>query len=121
MPASTVTLLLAGVLCGCAVILTGAFLLFLREARGTLRKLESLLPPCKETLEEAADTFRQARQILTRTNKATQAAEEVVDRTRRVALGVVDQLARITGKAQHFLEKRFGNGARRSPRQRYRG
>lgn len=106
MPNSTLILLLAGVLCGCAVVLTGAILLFLREARATLRELESLLP--------------QARQILARTNRATQAAEEVVDRTRQVALGIVDQLARITGKAQHFFEKRFGNGAGPKPRQRYR-
>lgn len=107
MPVSIVTLLLVGVLSGCAVVLTGAILLFLREARGTLRKLDALLP--------------QARQILTRTNRAAQAAEEVVDRTRRVAFGVVDQLARIMEKAQHFFEKRFGNGAGPKPRQRYRG
>ncbi len=117
MTVSALTLLLAGVLCGCAVVLTGAILLFLREARGTLRKLESLLPPCKETLEEVTDTFRQARQILTRTNRATQAAEEVIDRTRRIAFGVVDQLARITERAQHVCEKRLGNGAGPKPRQ----
>ena len=104
-----------GVIMACLVVMTVALLSTAWELRGTLRRLNTMLPGADATLREARHSLRQIRRMLVRTNHAARSVETVIERACEAGLDVLDRWQTFTGRAQTFLTERFGNGRGAEP------
>ena len=112
MSESFLIVVLLGFISLCALVMTVLALLITMEFRWMLRQINSLIPHCDQTVQEARHTLGQFRQLLLHANKATLQVEETVQRTRSTLLGMLDQFILLKARAQDLWTQRFGNGAR---------
>ena len=106
-------LVLGGVTAACAVALTVVVALTAQEVRRTLTHLrQTTLPLCDRTLRDAGRVATQVRQLVTRTQAATQQVTGVVARTCQTASTFLDQVAVAATRARQMFAARFGNGRR---------
>ncbi len=121
MTESALSLWFLGMIAVCALTMTIALLMTIRELLRTMRQLRAMLPRCDRAVLEAHRTLAQARQFLTRTNHASRHVETVVHQACNAASGVMEQIGHLRDRTQAFFSARIGNGTRSGPRRRSEG
>lgn len=91
-------LFLLGVSSLCLIALTATFLIIAKDLRRLLKHLEASLPAYRQTIQEIHRTVGVARQLLVRTDEATQQ--------------IVEPFVLFSEKARKFFAHYFGNGER---------
>ena len=110
---STPLLILLGMTSVCLLVATAALIVAVAELRGTLRRVNRVLP-------EARATFRELHHLLGRANSASRHIEAVVHHACEAASDALDRVSHFGGDAERFFTKRFGNGAGAGPRRHHR-
>ncbi len=105
-------LLILGIVGGSLCMMAFVVISAARELRRTLRRIQTMLPGCESTVQEARGTLTEARQLLARTNEATRHVESVIHKTCDAAGGFVDQVARWRDLAHTWWGARSGNGTK---------
>ena len=104
----------------CLVVVTVTIVTTAAELRGTLRRLDALLPDAGMALRELRRSGRHVRQLLTRANMATRSIEGVILRACEAASEALERVALFKASAQQFWAARFGHEAGAGPRSHHR-
>ena len=99
---SSFALFLLSVIAVCAVVMTVTVVMTAREARRTFRRINILLPSCRQTL-------RQARRFLASANDVASQVELVVSAVSAAAAHAVNQFVEVKHRVARWLH-RFPNG-----------
>ena len=113
---STVITFLLGLLVVCACVLTGTVVVTARQLRGTLRRLNTVLPAAEQALQEAHRSLRQVHRLLATANGAVERVDAVTHRAIDAATGAAEWVAQWKRRAQRLFSEHAGNGAGADPR-----
>ena len=103
---SALALILLAVIAGCAMVLTGTWLLMARDVQDAVR--------------ETRYAMRQARRLLARGDNATRHVESVVIRVCEAAAGAVTQFSQMRKAARHLFNGNGRHGTRSGSRSHHR-
>ena len=104
----------------CLALTAAAVALIARELRGTLRRLNTVLPESARTLREARQALRHLRRIGASGHQAARRIEQVVSRACDAASEALEQATLVKQRTMDALLGRFGNGTSAEPRSRHR-
>ena len=117
---SLLTVLLLGVIAGCAVAATACLLTTARDLRAALQRLQTVLPEAEGALRESRHALRQARRLLARGDNASRHVETVILRACEAASEALERLGQMRTAATHLFHARTRNGTRAEPRPNHR-
>ena len=101
---SSFALFLLSVIAVCAVVMTVTVVMTARDARRTFRRINTLLPTCRQTL-------RQARRFLASANHVASQAELVVSAVSAAAAHAVNRFIAVKDRVERWLHQApNGNG-----------
>ena len=107
---------LLGLLVVCACVLTGTVVVTARQLRGTLRRLNTVLPAAEQALQEAHRSLRQIHRLLATVNGAVERLDTITHHAVDAATGAAEWLVQWKRRAQHLFSEHKGNGAGAEPR-----
>ena len=93
---SSFALFLLSVIAVCAVVMTVTVVMTARDARRTFRRINTLLPTCRQTL-------RQARRFLASANHVASQAELVVSAVSAAAAHAVNRFIAVKDRVERWL------------------
>ncbi|MBI2094525.1 MAG: hypothetical protein HYT88_07405, partial [Candidatus Omnitrophica bacterium] len=100
MDASDAFFLLVIVISLCLVVLTITVVWLAMALRGTLERLNVVLPALLQTAEEARRVFQQARRFWNRANSASEKVETFVQDTYEATCNAFERFGRLRDKAK---------------------
>ena len=105
MTESSVALVLLSVIALCAVVMTATVVTTARDARRTLRRMNGLLPSCRQTL-------RQARTVLDSAHRTVGRVDLVVNAVSAVVADALYQVVAVRHRVNRWLHRPTnGNGS----------
>ncbi len=119
MAESSLLLLLLGVMAGCAIVITAALLMTVRDLRQVLRTLTALLPRADAALQESHRAARELRLLVGRANRMTHGVETVMQSVCEGALTALQQVRHLKEQARMLFRGSGHNGARSGSRRRH--
>ena len=111
---------LLGLIGACLVVLAATGLTLALDLRRTLRGVDRMVSALNHAAKETRHVLTGARQIVARTDRATQRVEGVVQRACAAAEDTMERVKGIKDQADALMSRWFGNGARSEPRPRLR-
>jgi len=103
MTESAFALFLLSVIAVCAVVMTATMVMTARQARRTFRRINALLPSCRQTV-------RQARRVLASADHVVSQAEMVISAVSAAAAHTMNQFVEAKHRLERWLSSFNGNG-----------
>lgn len=120
MNGSEFLVLLAAIACIALVVAVTVIVMIARDLQHSIRKVNTMLPHCDKAIREMTGTLKEAHELISRTNHATEDVEVVVEKACDVASEVIDQID-LVGTAYKLITGRTRNGTSAESRRKHRG